>query len=231
MTLTTTTTITTRATTTTTKDKRNYIATLIAYCAVSEFVVIIYICFTSVRNSIRVVSGSTIRGLDIRDSMSWNVESLLLVFAWEINRALIKKEKTVRSLNCFNYQGRGDFNLSEKQLQQAFLLPHKVVLESYFRAFQYKVLNRILYTNEKLYKIGFISHKDFTFCKSEWKTLTRHLLYHCPFFMEFWKDFEAYWSVTFNEQIRLTLDDIVEGILKRPCTLPKLLFTDALIYL
>ena len=62
-----------------------------------------------------------------------------------------------------------DFNLSEKQLQQAFLLPRKVALEPYVRAFQYKVLNRILYTNEKLYKIGFISHKDCTFCKTNQK--------------------------------------------------------------
>ena len=48
-----------------------------------------------------------------------------------------------------------DFNLSEKELQQVFLRPHKVALEPYVRAFQYKVLNRILYTNEKLHKIGF----------------------------------------------------------------------------
>ena len=59
----------------------------------------------------------------------------------------------------------GDFNLSEKQLQQAVLLPHKIAFEPYVRAFQYKVFNRILYTNDKLYKIGFISHKDCTFVK------------------------------------------------------------------
>ena len=46
--------------------------------------------------------------------------------------------------------------------------------------------------------------------------------------MAFWKDFEAYWSVTTNEQIRLTLDDITEGIIKRPCALPKVLFTDCI---
>ena len=84
-----------------------------------------------------------------------------------------------------------DFNLSEKELQEVFLLPHKVALEPYVRAFQYKVQNRILYTNEKLHKIGFTPHKDCTFCKSESETLT-HLLYHCPFSIAFWRDFEAY---------------------------------------
>ena len=90
-----------------------------------------------------------------------------------------------------------DFNLSEKELQQVFLLPHKVALEPYVRAFQYKVLNRILYTNEKLHKIGFTPHKDCTFCKSESETLT-HLLYHCPFSIAFRRDFEAYWLLVKN---------------------------------
>ena len=123
-----------------------------------------------------------------------------------------------------------DFNLSEKQLQQAFLLPHKIALEPYVRAFQYKVLNRILYTNDKLYKIGFISHKDCTFCKSEVETLT-HLLYHCPFSIAFWRDFEAYWSVVRDEQIHLTLEDIVVGLLTRPCPLLNYFLLIAKIYL
>ena len=111
-----------------------------------------------------------------------------------------------------------DFNQSEKELQQVFLLPHKVALEPYVRAFQYKVLNRILYTNEKLHKIGFIPNKDCTFRKSGSETLT-HLLYHCPFSIAFWRDFEAYWSLVKNEQIQLTLEDIIVGTKKRPCPL------------
>ena len=123
-----------------------------------------------------------------------------------------------------------DFNLSEKELQQVFLLPHKVALEPYVRAFQYKVLNRILYTNEKLHKIGFILHKDCTFCKSESETLT-HLLYHCPFSIAFWRDFEAYWSLVKNEQIHLILEDIIVGITKRPCLLLNYFLLIAKIYL
>jgi len=41
-----------------------------------------------------------------------------------------------------------DFNLSGKGLQQVVLLPHKVALDPYVRAFQCKVLNRILYQIE-----------------------------------------------------------------------------------
>ena len=106
----------------------------------------------------------------------------------------------------------GDFNLSERELQQVFWLPHKVALEPYVRSFQYKVLNRILNTNEKLHKIGFIPHKDqCTFCKSESETLT-HLLYHCPFSIAFWRDFEVYWLLLKNKQIHLTLGDILAAL-------------------
>ena len=40
-----------------------------------------------------------------------------------------------------------DFSLNEDQLRKVFLLPHMVCSEAYVKAFQYKVLNSILYTN------------------------------------------------------------------------------------
>ena len=130
----------------------------------------------------------------------------------DYNSLLISKKTNLPNSITFLHS---DFNLSEKELQQVFLLPHKVALKPYVRVFQYKALNRILYSNEKLHKIGFILHKDCTFCKSESETLT-HLLYHCPFSIAFCRDFEAYWSLVKNEQIHLTLEDIIVGIIKRP---------------
>ena len=49
-----------------------------------------------------------------------------------------------------------EFNFSLDQLKQLFILPHKVTLAPYVRAFQYKVFNSILhvYPNSKLYKIN-----------------------------------------------------------------------------
>ena len=58
-----------------------------------------------------------------------------------------------------------DYNFSLDQLKQFFTLPYKVPLEPYVRAFQYKVLNSILYTNSKLYKIGYSQQDLCTFCK------------------------------------------------------------------
>ena len=58
-----------------------------------------------------------------------------------------------------------EFNFTSAQLQQIFNLPHQVALEPYVKAFQYKVLNFILYTNTKLHKIGYITDDKCTFCK------------------------------------------------------------------
>ena len=111
-----------------------------------------------------------------------------------------------------------NFNLSDEQLLQTFSLPHDVALEPYVKAFQYKVLNNILYTNDKLFKIGFISYKGCTFCKIDSETLT-HLLYSCPHSRVFWHDFQEYWFFVRQERIHLTLKDVIVGILTRQCPL------------
>ena len=193
-----------------------------------------FLIWTGLRNSIP----SHLKDNTISTSPSSTIPSFSIGTGDEVFCVNTKKSRDYYSLliskkaklpNAITFLLR-DFNLSEKELQQVFLLPHKVALEPYVRAFQYKVLNRILYTNEKLHKIGFIPHKDCTFCKSESETLT-HLLYHCPFSIAFWRDFEAYWSLVKNEQIHLSLEDIIVGITKRPCLLLNFFLLIAKIYL
>ena len=48
-----------------------------------------------------------------------------------------------------------NFNLTQDQLKKVFPLPHEVAFAPYLKAFQYKVLNSILFTNKKLCKIGY----------------------------------------------------------------------------
>ena len=47
-----------------------------------------------------------------------------------------------------------DFNLSNDDLRKAFLLPHSIAFEPYVKAFHFKELNSIFFTNSKLFKIG-----------------------------------------------------------------------------
>ena len=71
-----------------------------------------------------------------------------------------------------------NFNFSSDQIKHFFILPHRVALKSYVKAFQYKVLTSILYTNTKLHKIGFRPNDHCSFCKAQSETLS-HFFYHC----------------------------------------------------
>ena len=99
-----------------------------------------------------------------------------------------------------------DFNLNEEQLKKVFILPHTVSSEPCVRAFQYKVLNSILFTNTKLFKIGFITEDICSFCKSDSETLS-HLLFDCLKAKSFWRDFESYFYSLSKKFVHLTLND------------------------
>jgi len=49
--------------------------------------------------------------------------------------------------------------------------------------------------------------------------------------MAFWRDLEVYWLLVKNKQIHLTLEDIIVGIIKRPCPLLNYFLLIAKIYL
>ena len=60
-----------------------------------------------------------------------------------------------------------------------FQLPSRVTLDTRTRAFQYKIMNRILYTNIKtLYKMNLVPSPMCTFCGDHQETLA-HLLISC----------------------------------------------------
>ena len=100
--------------------------------------------------------------------------------------------------------------LSEDDLELVYALPHTVALEPYARAFQYKVLNSILYTNTKLYKIGYTEQDKCTFCNTEPETL-HHFFFHSSHSNSFWKDCEQYaFSITKQNKV-LNLQDILIG--------------------
>ena len=58
---------------------------------------------------------------------------------------------------------KSDFNFTTQQFKEIFLLPHLVALRSYVKAFQYKLIDSVLYTNSKLCKTGFKINDACTF--------------------------------------------------------------------
>ena len=78
-----------------------------------------------------------------------------------------------------------ELDLREDQLAEAYLLPFRVANKLYVCSFQYKVLNHILFTNDHLFKIGYISNPNCTFCQESWETI-HHILFECSFSKCFW---------------------------------------------
>ena len=62
--------------------------------------------------------------------------------------------------------------------EHVYLLPRRVTVETNLRIFQYKILNKVLYLNEKLFRFKKISYPLCSFCQSENKTPI-HLFYGC----------------------------------------------------
>ena len=97
-----------------------------------------------------------------------------------------KKKKKKKKLNKWA-KLREEFNLEDKQLSEAFVMPLRVANEPYLRSFQYKVLNSILYTNELLWKIGYTSNPNCSFCHQTTETMS-HIFFDCTFSTSFWNE-------------------------------------------
>ena len=110
---------------------------------------------------------------------------------------------------CNGEKLKCEFDLSDDDLKQAFSLPHSIAFEPYVKAFQYKVLNPILYTNYKLHKIGYVQDNACSFCKLEPETM-HHFLFYCAHARNFGRT---------NQPVRITLKDIHIGILSSECPL------------
>ena len=122
------------------------------------------------------------------------------------------------------------FNFSENQLIQVYSLPHTVIVEPYLRAFQYKVLNSILHTNTKLFKISFIEDDKCIFCKQEVETI-HHLMFHCYYSKQFWRQFESHFYSITNRQVHLNLRDVLLGVITSKCILLNYLLIIGKLYL
>ena len=105
-----------------------------------------------------------------------------------------------------------DFELSNAQ--EVFSIPYLVASETYVWSFQYRVLNFILFTNDKLFKIGLSDSDKCSFCGTYTEDLY-HLFFNCSFVQAFWNVFTVWWFDLSGEYLILSLKDIMVGLLQR----------------
>ena len=96
-----------------------------------------------------------------------------------------------------------------------YLLPRKVTIESRTRDFQYKILNRILFTNKMLFKMKINDTDKCTFCNEEEETI-EHLLTTCKYTLSFWKEVIK-WLKMYNIHENLDELKILFGVLNNNC--------------
>ena len=106
-----------------------------------------------------------------------------------------------------------DFDISNS-LEEIYSLPQTVASETYIWSFQYRVLNYILYTNSKLFKIDLSLSDKCTFCGSSKEELY-HLFFECSHAQIFWKTFSLWWFELVKENVTVTLKEIILGLPNR----------------
>ena len=95
--------------------------------------------------------------------------------------------------------------------KKIYSLPFTVTVETKLGEFQYKILNDIVYTNDKLFRFKMIESPLCTFCQEEDESL-EHLLFHCTITKNFWLSFLSWISEQNISMETLTLIHILFGV-------------------
>ena len=78
------------------------------------------------------------------------------------------------------------YSNTEIEWEKVYSLAFQCTLDTKIREFQYKILNCIMFTNEKLNLIGAVESPNCTFCQEATESV-EHLLFSCRITSNFWK--------------------------------------------
>ena len=88
--------------------------------------------------------------------------------------------------------------------KEIYSLAFNVTLDTNLRVFQYKLLNRIIFTNK------LVDSPSCTFCKTNEESL-EHLLFSCKITEFFWKEVLSWLATLKNERVDFSLIDVLFG--------------------
>ena len=99
-----------------------------------------------------------------------------------------------------------DMNLNWNEIYRIPMLSSHLTKLRYF---QFRILHRIIGTNDYLFKIGYIDSNMCCFCNKECEDIP-HLFWSCKITTQFWMDVQR---ILFKKHFTLTLKDVILGIL------------------
>ena len=101
-------------------------------------------------------------------------------------------------------------------MEKVFLLPFKVSADVKSRDFQYRFINRCIYTNSFLKRIGGVHLELCTFCNEVLETV-EHLFFECIFSKLFWNKVTNFFYQKNIYQESLSLKRVFIGDTRREC--------------
>ena len=94
-----------------------------------------------------------------------------------------------------------------------YTLPRKVTIDTSARSFQYKILNNILYLNNRLYKMTITENSLCSLCGNDSETIL-HFFCHCSITQNLWTQIQN-WLTNILDIPELTSKIVILG--KCPC--------------
>ena len=90
------------------------------------------------------------------------------------------------------------FDISNQNIwRSVYLLSARASIESKIRMFQYKILNNVLYLNQRLSDMNIVGSSLCSHCKKEPETIS-HLLSNCTFSQKLWSNTQKWCSPIFK---------------------------------
>ena len=90
------------------------------------------------------------------------------------------------------------------------MLPRLTTIESSLPSFQYKILNNVLFLNERLYKFNVVTSPLCSFCKEKNESVS-HLFCYCPETRRLWHQLQK-WFPDYSNLPHLEPQMIILGI-------------------
>ena len=95
--------------------------------------------------------------------------------------------------------------------ERIYSLPFKVTLDTKLREFQYKILHRICYTNDMLFKFRIVDSPLCYFCGEEMETL-EHFFFFCDRVRSFWKELNTILKLQKITSSSFDIKDVIFGL-------------------
>ena len=100
--------------------------------------------------------------------------------------------------------------LETEDWESIFSRTFKTIRETYLQSFQYKILNRILNCNDRLYKWKIKNNNKCDYCEEV--DIIEHHLYYCTISKKFWNQLKSWMINNLNLGIELTVCEVLFGL-------------------